>query len=60
MFGLDELLSATAVAIVGPKYLSAQTFKAQLGNPLATVHTVQYNRSDRGENQICRRQILRS
>ena len=62
VFGLDVLLSATAaVAIVGQRYFPAQTFKAQLGNPFATVqYKVQYNRGDGGENQICRRQILRS
>ena len=47
-------LSATAaVAIVGRRYFPAQTFKAQLGKPFATVqYIVQYNRSTEGKTRF--------
>ena len=61
MFGLEVLLSGTAVAIVSQKSLRAQTFKAQLGRiPLATVHTVQYNGSAWGKTRSADVKLFRS
>ena len=45
-------ISATAVARVSQKSLRAQTFKAQLGRTLATVHSVQCSTTGEPEGKI--------